>query len=106
MVFLIGYLVYRWYICLERRLPVTKLQPFDWWELRPFLMLKLSFLRKIFLFFQKNWIASGHMSKNVLSEGQDYLIIFSLIVLWQRLLKLPANVQSVPKLYSQDGSIH
>ena len=40
------------------------------------------------------------MSKNVLSEGQDYLIIFSLIVLWQRLRKLPANVQSVPKLYS------
>ena len=46
------------------------------------------------------------MSKNVLLEGQDYLIIFSLIVLWQRLRKLPANVQSVPKLYSQDGSIH
>ena len=49
MVFLIGYLVYRWCICLERRLPVTKLQPFDWWELRPFLISKLSFVKTFFL---------------------------------------------------------
>lgn len=56
-----------------------------WWELKPFLMLKLSFV-------QKNCIASGHLSKNVHPEGQDYLIIFSLIVPWQGLRKLPANV--------------
>ena len=28
---------------------VTKLQPFDWWELKPFVISKLSFVKTFFL---------------------------------------------------------
>ena len=45
---------------------MTKLQPFDWRELKRFLMLKLSFV-KTFFCSKKNCIARGHISKNVLS---------------------------------------